>query len=96
MEYDGKVASSIDFIEENINAIQAQVDNASFLQQTNTFNFSKYDELYSLINNCINTYYNSTNSLLNELKKQVGSISSYGKSMEDMDKDIARNAGDLQ
>ena len=88
------IASSLGFITENVDKIQGEIQNSNFLKQANSLNFAKYSELYGLMNTCINTYFDATTALLNELNSEMGAITSYAVSMQDLDSDLEKSVGD--
>ena len=89
------VKSNLDYVTEHMEKINHCVNSTDFITSLNDSIFKKADKLQNTMNKCMNEYFDATGKLLETIQKEAAATVSYAKVLDDVDRDIARKAGDL-
>lgn len=90
-----KISSNLNYIESNMNLIQESISNSNCSSKKLSINFECNGNVYELMNKCLNLYFYATNNLFDKLVKESKIIIAMGESIQSLDNELSKDAGDL-
>ncbi|MBR4179029.1 MAG: hypothetical protein IKR57_06765 [Bacilli bacterium] len=92
---DPAISSSLNYIENSVNAIRDQIKTSGFMQGYSKPTFSSSTGIPGCLSGYIDAYYNIMYDLMDRVEEQTEAIISYGQSYVEMDTDLATKAEEL-
>ena len=92
---DSVVTSDYEYVSESMNAFCAAIKESDCIKNLSIPSLNGADPLMAKITECINSYYDAVNLLLNNMYKEAEAVVSYAQAMVDLDKDIQNDVKDL-
>ena len=90
-----RIVSNYDYVVLQTNLINSKTNNPCYNSEPTELQFRGNGDIYTIINQCLKTYFMTTSSLLSKLSKETETMNLIAEQYKEIDNELGREAGEL-